>query len=114
MHQCYCILILDQAEITSQVTDALENETIPVAFSCQAIGEPVPTIIWYFNGDMINVSDTSRYSVSSTVNDNEITSSFTILNTQSSNAGIYTCETENFIGTDRSSGILTINGEYLS
>ena len=63
---------------------------------------------------MINVSDTSKYSVSSSVNDNEITSLFTIFNTQSSNAGIYTCEAENFLGTNRSSGILTVNGEYLS
>ena len=61
---------------------------------------------------MINVSDTSKYNVSSIVNDTEITNSLTILNTQSSNAGIYTCEAENFLGTNRSYGILTVNGEY--
>ena len=77
------------------------------------MGEPVPTISWYFNGTMINVSDTSKYNVYSTVNNTEITSLLTILNTQSSNAGIYTCEAENFLGTNGSSGILTINGEYL-
>ena len=62
---------------------------------------------------MINVSDTSKYNVSSTVNDSEITNLLAILNTQSSNAGIYTCEAENFLGTNRSYGILTVNGEYL-
>ena len=73
----------------------------------------MPTISWYFNDTMINVSDTSKYNVSSTANDTEITSLLTILNTQSSNAGIYTCEAENFLGMNGSSGILTINGEYL-
>ena len=96
------------------MTDVLENETIPVTFSCQAIGEPVPIIIWYFDGTVINVSDTNNYNVSSTVNGTEISSLFIVMITQSSNAGIYTCETENFLGTDTSSGILTINGEYLS
>ena len=102
-----------QAEITDGVTDVLENETNPVTLSCQAIGEPVPIIIWYSDGTMINVSDTSKYNVSSTVNDTEITNLFTIMFTQSSDAGIYICEAENFLGTNGSSGILTVNGEYL-
>ena len=91
----------------------LENETNPVTFSCQAVGEPVPTINWNFDGTMINVSDTSKYSVSNSINGTEVTSSITILNTQSSNTGIYTCEAKNFLGTNRSSGILTVNGEYV-
>ena len=106
-------LHLVQAEITAGPTDVLENETNTVTFSCQAVGEPVPNISWYFDGTMINVSDTSTYNDSNSINGTEVTSLLTILNTQSSNAGIYTCEAENFLGTDGSSGILTINGEYL-
>ena len=63
---------------------------------------------------MINISDTREYNDSSSINGTEVTSLFTILNVQSFNAGVYTCEAENFLGTDTSSGILTINGEYLS
>ena len=92
----------------------LENETNPVTFSCQATGEPVPTITWYFDGAVINVSDTSQYNVSSSTNGTFITSLLTVLYTQSSDAGIYTCEAENFIGTNRSFGILTVNGKCLS
>ena len=92
----------------------LENETNPVVFTCQAVGEPVPTISWNFDGTMINVSDTSKYSMSNSINGTEVTSSITILDTQSSNAGMYTCKAENFISTNRSSGILTVNGGYLS
>ena len=77
------------------------------------MGEPIPTISWYFDGTMINVSDTSKYSVSNSTNGNEIISLFTIMSTQSSNAGIYTCEAKNFLGVNRSFGILTVNGKYL-
>ena len=105
---------LVQTEITDEVTDMLENETNLVTFSCQATGEPVPTIIWYFDGVMINVSNTSKYNVTSSMHGTVITSIIIIMNTQSSDAGIYTCEAENFLGTIRSSGILTINGQYLS
>ena len=106
-------LHLVQAEITAGQTDVLENETNPVTFSCQAVGEPIPNISWYFDGTMINVSDTSTYNDSNSINSTEVTSLLTILNTQSSDAGIYTCEAENFLGAVRSSGILTVNGEDL-
>ena len=35
------------------------------------------------------------------------------MNTQSFDVGTYTCHAENFIGIDKSSGILTINGKYV-
>ena len=89
----------------------LENETNPVTFSCQATGEPVPTISWHFNGVMVNESDTSEYNISDSTNGNMITSSLTIMNAQSSDVGIYTCHAENIIGIDRSSGILTVQGK---
>ena len=62
---------------------------------------------------MINVSDESKYSVSSSTDDIFIASYLTIMNAQSNDAGIYTCEAENFIGNDSSSGVLTINGKYM-
>ena len=106
-------LILVQAEITDKVCDELENETNSVTFSCQATGEPVPAIIWYFNGILINVSDTSKYKISSSLNGVAITSFLKIVNTRSFDVGTYTCHAENFIGIDKSSGILTINGKYV-
>ena len=63
---------------------------------------------------MINVSDTSKYNVSSSVNGTVVMSSLTINNTQSSDVGTYTCQAENSISIDRSSGILTVNGKPAS
>ena len=109
----HCIHIV-QVEIIEEVTDMLENETNPVTFKCQTTGDPVPIISWYFNGAMINISDASKHTISNSLNGTVVTSSLTIMNAQSSDAGIYTCEAANFINTVRSSGILTINGEHIN
>ena len=95
------------ADITEDVTDLLENETNPVTFICAAIGEPVPTISWYFNNILLNDSD---HNIFSTVSGIVVESLLTIFTARSSDVGTYTCHAENFMGTDRSSGILTING----
>ena len=102
---------LVQAEITDGVIDMLENETNPITFSCQAIGEPVPNISWYFNGELIDVSNASKYIISNSSNGIMVIGLLTIMNTQSSDVGRYTCFAENFVGSDQSSGVLTVNGE---
>ena len=62
---------------------------------------------------MINVSNTNKYSVFSSVNQTVVVNLLTIMNTQSSDVGTYICQAENFIGFDRNSGILTVNGKYV-
>ena len=106
------IIILVQAEITDEVLDLVENETEVVTFHCEATGDPVPTIQWYFNDEMIHVSDAS-YNVSESLNGTVIESLLSIENIQSFDVGTYTCHAENFIGIDRSSGILTVNSEFV-
>ena len=101
-----------QAKIIDGITDMLENETLPSVFTCQAEGEPVPTICWYFNKIMINISDV-KYNVFTSVNGTKVTSVFTIVSTQSSDVGTYTCNASNVIGSDRSSGILTVTSKFL-
>ena len=91
----------------------LENETFPSIFTCQATGEPVPVITWKLNDVMINVSDT-KYNFSASINGIVVTSILTITSARSSDVGRYTCFAENFIGNDQSSGVLTVNGTYLS
>ena len=102
-----------QTEIIDEVTDLLENETFPSTFTCEATGEPVPNISWYFNDSTLLVSNTSKYNISNSLNDTVIKSLLTIVSAQSSDVGKYTCHAENIIGTDRSSGILTVNGKFV-
>ena len=60
----------------------------------------IPSISWYFNNDVINLSDTSKYYISNSSNQSAFTSSLTIMNVQSSDAGTYSCHAGNTIGSD--------------
>ena len=100
-----------QPEITNDVIDhnVIENDTNSVTFTCEAIGEPSPTISWYFNYVMIITSD--KHSLSAAGVPGRVEGSLQIINPETSDAGTYTCHAENVAGSDNSSGILTVNGK---
>ena len=101
------IILLVHVEVINTIIDLLCNETYPVTFSCEATGEPIPTISWLFNIS----NDTNKYNISEFVNGTVVTSVLAIQNVQScSNVGTYTCEATNSIGRDRKSAVLTEKG----
>ena len=51
----FIIVIPSVGKINDEIRDQMEN----VTFVCEAVGEPVSDISWYFNDVMINVSDNS-------------------------------------------------------
>ena len=104
-------LCLVQPEITDDVPDhdVIENETNSAIFTCEAIGEPSPIISWYFNDVMIITTD--KYTISAAGVSGSVESSVQIINPETSDAGTYTCHAENIVGSDNSSGILTVNGK---
>ena len=94
--------------------DQLREEEDTVFFTCQATGEPVPTISWYFNGAPVNnYTDVNKYNVMEMeVNATTISSTLTIMNVGLSDVGTYTCNATNVVSSDTSSGVLTVNGEF--
>ena len=103
---------LDKPEITDDVIDhvVIEKETNSVKFTCEAIGTPLPAISWYFNDVTIN-QENDKYIIYATGVPEKVESSLTIFNPVFSDAGTYTCYAENVVGSDNSSGILTVNGK---
>ena len=91
--------------------DQIRDESGTASFTCQAIGEPVPTISWYFSSTPVDKTNTMKYIIS--INTTTISSTLTIMNVQSSDVGTYTCNAINVVSTDTSSGVLTVNGELL-
>ena len=96
-------------EILIAIIDSTDEGRDLVTFTCQATSEPVPTISWYFNDAIINVSDTSKYiimptSINTTTTDNTLT----VYNLTSSDVGTYTCNATNTLGSD------TSHGKYVS
>ena len=98
-----CITVVP--EILSDIVDSTDEGRDLATFTCQATGEPVPTIIWYINGVMVNVSDTSKYMIMSTsINATTTENSLSVYNVTSSDVGTYTCNATNTLGSDSSHG----------
>ena len=99
-------------DISPEVMDQTLDEGDTASFTCQATGEPVPTISWYFNGGLLVNGIEHMISVMS-LNTTTISSTLTIMNVQSSDVGTYTCNATNVVSSDTSSAVLTVNGELL-
>ena len=98
--------------INPEVIDQTQNETNTASFACQATGEPVPTISWYFNDVPVDVTNTTKYALSVTsLNVTTNSSTLTVMSVQSPDVGTYTCNATNVVSSDTSSGVLTVNGE---
>ena len=108
----YIFVVFPSIEIS--LNNELRNQEEDVTFLCQSVGEPVPDIIWYFNGVMINESDdSSKYMiVSRLLNITTTENTLTVYNVTSSDVGTYTCNYSNVIGSVTSSGILTVTSKF--
>ena len=92
--------------------DQIQNENDTASFTCQATGEPVPTISWYFNGVLL-INGMEHMISMMLLNITTNSSTLTIMNVQSSDVGTYTCNATNVLSSNTSSGVLTVNGELL-
>ena len=98
--------------IQSKVMDRALNGGDTASFACQATGQPVPTISWYFSGSPVDEANTMKYTISMmSLNTTTIRNVLTIMNVQSSDVGTYTCNATNVVSSDTSSGVLTVNGK---
>ena len=93
--------------------DQVQIEGSTASFTCQVVGEPVPTIRWCFNSVLVDEANIMKYTILvMSVNVNTISNTLTIMNVESSDVGTYTCNATNVLSSDTSSGILTVNGEF--
>ena len=88
------------------MTDQTENEGGTATFVCEADGVPIPIFSWYFNGVLLDDSNTN-YDINSR-NDFSI---LVITSVNSLDVGTYTCNATNVVSSNNSSGVLTVNGE---
>ena len=113
MYAILSIFLLVTPTISPQVMDQTQNEGDTASFTCQATGEPVPTISWYFSDAPVDATNTMKYTISMmSVNTTTISSTLTIMSVESSDVGTYTCNATNVVSSDTSSGVLTVNGEF--
>ena len=98
-------LVLDL--MTDELLDVLINQSYPIVFKCETVGEPKPNISWN-----INYNQANKFNISTSVNGSLVESSLTILNAQSSDLDIYTCNAYNGINR-HGSAVLTVNSKLL-
>ena len=98
--------------INQNIADITKNESQSFNFTCEATGEPVSDISWYFNDVMINESDnSSKYMIESrSLNITTTENTLTVDNVTSSDVGTYSCIATNLVGNDNDSGHLYVNG----
>ena len=102
------IYLVGPSSIIGEINQ-IEDEGDVATFTCQASGEPLPTVSWYFNGVQLN--NTAKYKITSLQFPTNINAVLRISNVESSDVGTYTCNAANVVSTDTSSGVLTVNGK---
>ena len=91
--------------VLSEIVDSTDEGRDVANFTCEATGEPIPDISWYFNGVMIDMSDTNKYRIESrSINTTTTENTLTVYNVTSYDVGTYTCNATNIIGTANSHG----------
>ena len=88
--------VSDQAEITAHPQNKTRIEGENVTISCNADGNPVPTISWTRNGSPLDTSNNSRISFS------EGKKQLNITNVSRTDSGEYQCVASNSLGNDAS------------
>ena len=93
------VIFTDQAEITAHPQDVTVIEGSSMILTCNAAGNPEPTITWTKNGTLI--SNNSRIS-------SPQEKQLTITNVNRTDSGEYRCVASNSLGNDTSSAA-TVN-----
>ena len=105
--KCIILLLLsltDKPVIISDITGINKDESNLATFICQTVGQPIPSISWYFNDVMI--SNSSKYMiVSNSLNTTTTENTLTVYNITSADVGVYTCTATNVAGSDTSNGM---------
>lgn len=87
-----CMPTVEMFKNTNQTDDVGSN----VTYSCFINGDPIPEIMWIFNGKILD-NENSVIEVKQ-IQGNHIWSNVTIINVTSLDAGIYTCSARNIVG----------------
>ena len=104
-----CFFVTDKPEITAHPLNETKTEGDNVTFTCDAIGNPVPSISWSRDGSPIETSDNS-----SRINFSVDKKQFAITNVSKTDSGEYRCVAKNSVGNETSNATtLDVQCKYM-
>ena len=107
---CYFAVI---PSIENTINDKIRNQNDSVTFVCRTVGEPRPTIMWYFNNSVSVQQNSIKYMIiSRSLNITTTEGTLTVYDITSADAGMFTCESINSVGRTSKSGILTVTSKF--
>jgi len=105
----------DAPVIDVRVINKTLEEGDTAIFNCQVTGTPIPKISWYFNDVPVKEANSSKYIISEmSFNPTTKNNTLRVIDVNSFDVGKYTCNATNIASSDTSSGMLDVNGEFVS
>ena len=101
-------IITDKPEITARPLHETKTEGDNVTFTCNAIGNPKPSILWTRDGSPLETRDNSSR-ISLSVDKKKLT----ITSVNRTDSGEYRCVAENSVGNDTSNAKLDVQRKYI-
>ncbi|KAG5269061.1 hypothetical protein AALO_G00197850 [Alosa alosa] len=100
----YTVNVFETSSLVAGLTDKVSPLNSSVQFTCQVKGNPSPNVTWLFNSNPISPSPRLYMSSSSLV----------ISSVRQHDQGMYQCLLDNGIGSEQSSGRLTVQSGPIS
>jgi len=102
-------IITDKAEITTHPSNETKTEGDNVTLTCNATGNPAPTISWTRDGSPLDINGNSSR-IGFSLDEKELT----ITNVNRTDSGEYRCVAENGVGKDTSNAAkLDVQRKYM-
>ena len=97
------------------MNNTIVREGNTTTITCEALGYPIPTVIWSsIDGDLsdrVSLSDSISVPIGYG-NVTRVSVNLTITNARREDAGVYMCSASNEIGSDDSNVIITVQCKY--
>ena len=106
-------VLIFSAVVYPNITTSPQNTTIvspsDIALNCEAIGFPIPSLLWQHDGQDISPNDQKQsVQTNQIMSEIKVKSSLLIRRSEFRDRGMYRCLVSNLVGHDEASSVVTV------